>query len=112
MFLFVVVIVPLCAMENKKDNVISDADLLARKKAFGLAWINRQTWKVEYLNYPKGSNIRIDVKKLNEELGLEEAVTECRDYDQFIVPEGMPAEFIHKTVIPKRISDFEVDMIQ
>lgn len=101
--LLMVNVVSLCAMENQKNNVISDAELLAKKKAFGLELKNRKGEEVafELLCYPKGSNIDIDVKKLNQELGFLHAVV-CRFGDIFKVPAGMDERFIHKTIIPEK----------
>lgn len=105
-------IAPLCAMENERNNVISDADLLAKKKAFALKWIEKKTWERETLVYPRKSDIVIDLDTLNKELGLSfpESIYKIGDR-RFIVPKGMDSSWIHPTLIPERVSDSEVEQI-
>ncbi len=98
--LLMVSIAPLSGMENEKNNIISDAELLAQKKAFGLELKKREEVEFELIFYPKGSNIKIDVKKLNEELGFSHEVV-CRFGHIFRIPAGMDEKFIHKTLIPE-----------
>ena len=110
MVLLMMSIVPLCAMENKKSNVISDEELLARKKAFALEFKNRKLQEFEFLKYPKDSNIKIDLEALNKELGLSDLGKVISFGDMFLIPAGMDEKFIHKTLAPKRIPDFEVEL--
>jgi hypothetical protein len=95
-------IVPLCAMENEKNNVISDADLLAKKKAFALKLKSRKKFQKEYLHYPKDSNITVDVEALNQELDLLDTCKVIHFRDMFLIPAGMDEKFIHPTLVPRR----------
>jgi hypothetical protein len=105
-------IMPLCAMENEKNNVISDAKLLAKKKAFALELKNRQKSECEFLYYPKGSNIKVDLEVLNQELELSSEIGKVIQIgDMFIIPAGMNEKFIHKTLVPDRVPDFEVTLV-
>lgn len=99
-------------MENKKSNVISDEDLLAKKSAFALELKRRKSQEFEFLHYPKGSNIKIDVEALNKELGLLDLYKVISFGDMFLIPAGMDEKFVHKTLVPERVPDFEVEMGQ
>jgi hypothetical protein len=93
---------------------MENEDLLARKKAFAEEVRKRKKLEVEYLLYPEDSNIKIDVKTLNKELGLasESVFQVTRLGDMFMVPKGMDEKFIHLTLVPERIEDDEVKMVQ
>jgi len=110
----VMAVVSLYAMEKQKDNAINnDTDLLARKKAFGLELKSRKKAEFELLLYPEGSNIKIDTKKLSEELGFRgEVVWGSMDGATFRVPAGMDEKFIHTVLVPKRVLDstFEISL--
>ena len=104
-------IVPMCAMENQKNNVISDEDLLVRKKAFALQFKNQKQRKREMLDYPEGSEIKINLEVLNKELELQDSDKIFSFGDMFVIPEGMDEKFIHKTLVPKRVADFGIKMV-
>ena len=107
----VMTVVPLCAMENTKKNAGNDEEVfLAQKKAFGLEVKQRVLIEYDFLRYPKDSDITINLDALNEELGLSNISKVSRYGDLFVVPAGMDKKFIHKTLVPQRISDFEVEL--
>ena len=107
-------VLPLRASEknSEKNNVISDEDLAAKKKAFALELKNRKRWEWEYLHYPKDETIKIDVQVLNKELELPELRGIMQFGTMFIIPAGMDEKFIHKTLVPeKRHGDFIVGLV-
>jgi len=88
----IVSIAPMLAMEDKQKNKNIP---LTKKKS--------DPEKREFLMYPEDAII--DEKSLPK--GVENLLGNI-----FLVPEGFDATLIHKTLVPKRIPDFEVSLTQ